>query len=327
VIRASAFSSAIAVLAIVAAGCGGGGDNDGGGTPNASGTSTTASRTATGTGTPDGTSVDPSGSPVRGTAGVPTPAGAGNTPVTGGGGGATPGAVATPNAFEATFAAEAGGDIAGGDPSQPRQPVGSVPTPPPGAAVDPPAIAPPNPSATGLQMLLDLDASTPGIQTSRTVSVGDVFRVAVVVTNVPPEGVSAFNFFLNYDKTKVVAPTYTGGSSNDRNPDLNNDALGEGWTCLPAPEGDTDDPGGISGDGNPATGQALLSCFLLDSAPSGTLVLATVEFHAIASGSVPMTINGVALAGGPTINTFGRCEADADTGPAIPCTGATVTVK
>jgi hypothetical protein len=232
-----------------------------------------------------------------------------------------------PSSFESTFAAEAGEDVVGGDPSDPRELVGDVPTPPPGASIDSGEVALPDETDDGVQIVVDMDAALPGVQSSRTLSIGDVFRVAIVVTNVPSDGVSAFNFFLDYDRTKIVAPSYTGGSSTDRNPDLHNATLGDGWACLPAPEGDLDDPGGIEGDGDPATGRALLSCFNPEGATSGTVVVSTVEFYAVAGGESSLTLSGVAMGGGPGIIEFGRCEGDITLGPVIPCVTGSVTVQ
>ena len=129
-------------------------------------------------------------------------------------------------------------------------------------------MAPPDPGVSGLQLIIDADASEPGIQSSRTVNAGDVFRVAVVAADVT-EGIAAFNFYLNYNRAVAIAPSYTGGATTDRNPDLHEETMGAGWSCLPAPEGDLDDAGGINGDGNPATGQALLSCFNTSGSATG----------------------------------------------------------
>jgi hypothetical protein len=311
--------TAVALAALLAA-CGGGdGDTDDGDasrTPN-------STATAGATGQPGATSE---ASPGRGTPGVlPTPVGTTATGSTGGPVSTVP--PGTPSPFEATIAAEAGGDISGGDPSAPREPVATLPPPPPGVtpAVDPPAIAPAEAPTSGLQFLIDVDAAAPGIQSSRTVDVGDVFRIAVMIANAP-EGVAAFNFYVDYDRTTVAAPSYTGGPSPDRNPDLNDAALGGGWTCLPAPEGDLDDPGGIEGDGNPATGRALLSCFNLGGNSSGTLVLATVEFHALASGSSDVSLAEVSVSGSEAVE-FASCATVVDTGVDVPCVGATVIVQ
>src|SRR5204863_856860 len=101
-------------------------------------------------------------------------------------------------------------------------------------------------------------------------------------------------------RTKIVAPTYSGGLPTNRNPRLNVADLGGdsvGWQCIPAPEGDLDDPGGISGDGDPNTGQAFLSCYTSGLGPaSGTLVVATITFTAIASGSTELKLTDVAAA-------------------------------
>lgn len=333
-LAALALASAVA-LGVLTAACGGGGDDDDAdstpgvsasrtaGTITAGGTSAAGSRTVVGEESPSGDETRASGSPSA----------PGNTPTggsTGGptGGNSTPQPGGTANPVEATFAAEAGADIAGGDPSQPKEPVGDPPTPPPGASIDDDEIADPNPPQAGLQIILDMDATEEGIQSSRDVQVGDVIKVAVVAANLPAGGIPAFNFNVDYDKTKIVAPSYTGGPSEDRNPDLNNNALGSGWSCLPAPEGDLDDPGGIAGDGDPATGQAFLSCFVLGSGGGGTTVLATIEFRVIAAGSSDLSINNVAITEGETFQQIAYCEGDpAGDGQAVPCVGASVRVQ
>lgn len=217
-----------------------------------------------------------------------------------------------------------GGDIGGGDPSAPRETVGDVPAPPPGAQIDPDEVAPPEPGVSGLQLIVDANATEPGIQSSRTVNAGDVFRVAVVAANA--SDIASFNFFLDYNRALAIAPSYAGGSTTDRNPDLDEGTMGAGWSCLPAPEGDTDDPGGINGDGDPATGQALLSCFNTSTGTSGALVLAVVEFRAITSGTLSLSLSGVALGNSETV-LLGKCESDPGEDPPIPCIGATVNVN
>lgn len=252
---------------------------------------------------------------------------------------AAPGSADGLSDFEATVASGASADIAGGAPSDPPRVVVPVPavTPAPGTTpvVDPTQFAAPVADGSDLALVVDADAASDGDQSSRTVRAGDVFKVAVVIQNVPPSannigGVSAFNFELDYDKTRIVAPTVQGGPSTQRNPDLNVPALGgvdAGWTCLPAPEGDLDDPGGINGDGDPATGQAFLSCFTPGKGQaSGTLVLAIVTFTAIAPGSTTLSLRNVDVSD-PLGITLGSCTGDPGDGPFIPCRQATVNVQ
>ena len=249
-----------------------------------------------------------------------------------------------PSPLEATLAAQlndptiaaglpGGGDVSGGDPSGAQHIVVPVPAVTPDAGTtpitDPTTIAPPAAPPGDIAFIVDADATIEGVQAARTVHVGDVIRVGVIIANVPSdEGVSAFNFIVNYDKTKLVAPTISGGPSSDRNPDLNIDALGgagANWSCLPAPEGDLDDPGGAAGDGNPATGQALLSCFTIGGGQgsTGTIVLATIEFYVIAKGKTELKLSSV-VAGDSTGTAFAGC--DAASGPLVACTSATITV-
>jgi hypothetical protein len=300
-------AAAIVSLATLAAACGGGGD-DGDNGDDGTRTVTVPTRSPIVRGT-----QSPAAGGTAGASGTPAPAPTvdPNQP--------------TPN-----------GDISGGDPNAAPQVVATLPPPPPGVTphVDPTEIAPPNPDTDTLSFVVDMDAGTAGIQTSREVNVGDEFRVAVVVVNVPPRvndigGLNAFNFFLDYDKTKIIAPTYSGGDPTDRNPDLNLPALGPdaGWLCLPAPEGDIDDPGGIDGDGNPATGRALLSCFAPGTgAADGDLVLATVTFRAVASGSLKLELHNV-VAGDALGIGIGKCVGDQDDAPEVPCLSGDLTVR
>lgn len=298
-------------LSLVAVACGGDdGDNGDDGT-----TTPGASRTVTRTGTASGTGTAASGSPGTATA-VPS--------------------IGTITPEEATAIA-ASGNIQGGSEDQPPVVVATVPpvAPPANATavVDPTQIAPPDPQANDLRLIIDTDAAAAGIQSSRDVRPGDTIRVAVVLANAPPYGggagggVSAFQFTVNYDKTKIVAPTIAGGPAIDRNPDLNEPVLGEGWTCLPAPEGDLDDPIGNQGDGNPATGEAMLSCFSPDGTAGGTLVLGVVTFQAVATGSTELSLTDVVV--GDTVGLeVARCESGGNEGePIVPCVRATINVR
>jgi hypothetical protein len=65
-------------------------------------------------------------------------------------------------------------------------------------SVDPTEIAPPDVPTADLALIVDMDASKPGIQSSRDLNPGDVFRVAVVVVGAPAYnnnmgGIAAFN--------------------------------------------------------------------------------------------------------------------------------------
>lgn len=247
-------------------------------------------------------------------------------------------ATATEAVSRATATALAALDISGGDPNATPVIVVPIPTVIPRSGttpvIDPTEIAPPNTSTDQISWIVDMDASTPGIQATRDVNRGDVFQVAIVLTNVPPNannlgGLAALNFTLNYDKTKIFAPTYSGGPLTSRNPRLNLPDLGgveAGWQCDPAAEGDLDDPGGGSGDGNPATGEAFLSCNTSGAAPSsGTLVVATISFTAVAEGSSDLTMTSVSAADSVAV-AFASCG---DDGPdhVVPCEAGKVTVR
>lgn len=281
----------------------------------------------------DGDDATPSGSATARTAGTPS---ASST-----GGAATPGAaptrdrLATLTADEMTAQAD---PVFGGSPDQTPVVVSTIPAVTPIAGttpvVDPTQVAPPDPQPSDLRLIVDADATRAGIQASREVNPGDTFRVAIVLANVGEEtgGLSAVQFVLDYDRTKIVAPSISGGDATDRNPDLNVDGLGgaaAGWGCLPAPEGDLDDPEGANGDGNPATGQAFLSCFTV-GAPNlmGDLVVAVITFQAIASGQPTLSVSDLVAANGLAIG-WAACAGDAAIAgtPIIPCDDATVTVR
>ena len=245
-----------------------------------------------------------------------------------------PAGVPTVSAQDATLAAAAPPETFGGDPNDPPHVVSTVPAPPPGVtpSVDSRTIAPPNPDTSALSVLIDMDASKPGIQSSRDINVGDIIRVGIVVTNAPPfdnnlGGLSGLNFHANYDRTKLVAPTIEGGSSTDRNPDLNTDGLGGDaaqWACLPAAQGDLDDPGSLPGDGNPATGQAFLSCFSPDLGhEGGNIVIATIEFHAIAAGTSQVALSNLHI--GDAVGIGFYCDGDLND-PTVPCPASSITV-
>jgi hypothetical protein len=302
------------------AACGGDDDNGGDG---ADGTGTASSQTRTGTpgtrtGTPDGEG--------DGTAAPGTPGGASLTAAAAGGTPPPEGTLSPEQ--QATIQADI--DNATGSSGTPPSVISTIPAPPPGVTprVDPTSVAPPDPPSQELRLLVDMDASTAGIQTSRNVQVGDVFRVGVVIVNATGS-MSAFNFQLNYDKTKVQAPTIVGGRAIDRNPDLNQAGLGgdaAGWECLPEPAGDLDEIPDSIGDGNPATGEAFLSCFVPSgTSASGTIVLGTIEFHATATGNSQLSLANVALATGTVFTELGSCAPVIDV--SIECAGASVTVN
>jgi hypothetical protein len=285
-----------------------GSDDNGGEDATASVTTNAASSPGAGT---DGTTA----------AGSPSPAG-------------TQAPQATLSPEEATAQAN---DVTGGGPDTPPQVISTIPAVSPIAGttpvVDPTEIAKAAPDSSALELAIDMNASEPGIQSARDVNPGDTFKVAIVAMNVPPNqgntgGIAAFNFILHYDRTKLIAPTIVGGPATERNPDLNIDDLGgaaAGWDCLPAPEGDMDDPGGIDGDGDPATGQALLSCFTVGGKESGTVTLATVTFTAIASGASNMTLSDFEIGDILGIG-LAHCAGDVQE-PFVPCREGAVNVR
>ena len=349
--------AAIAVLAFAACGSGNG-DSSKTKTPTASKGTVTKTVSPSKTGT-SGAGTAPAGTSAAATAGAGGSAVAGGTTVAGTTPGTdagtpvpgvTPGTDGTPlpgatstgpgggdpvSSDEATSAADAGPDLSGGDPGKPKQPVGNPPTPPAGASIDAKTIAAANPGVSDIQVIIDLDATQPGIQSTREIKVGDVIEVGVVIANVPAYdssgsgGLTALNFDMLYDRTRVIAPTYINGPSTDRNPDLNLGALGgpeAQWLCLPAPEGDRDDPGGPDGDGLPETGETFLSCYSPQLGhESGNIVVATVEFRAVKSGTIELALNQVAFYD-VAIGEIASCPGDGLVHP-VPCPKATLTIK
>lgn len=319
--------AALAMSAFVVA-CGGDDDDDDGAGEATPGGSVT--RTASGTGTPR-------------TTGTPSPDATPGTNGDGGengeNGGSEPGEPVDPGGVQPETPEEltvvAGNPIFGGAEDATPVVVNPPPavTPPAGTtpAADPTAVADPSAPGGELRLIIDANASEPGIQSSREVNVGDTFRVGVVVANAQSysndNGVVAMQFDMNYDKTVIFAPTIAGGPSVDRNPDLNQAGLGAGeWQCLPAAEGDKDDPGGMNGDGIPETGQAFLSCFTGTTGAQGTFVFGVVEFTAIASGTVDLSLSLVVL-GDSLAVSVGQCPGDPYEAPVIPCDGARITVR
>jgi hypothetical protein len=339
-------------IALLAA-CGGGGDDDnnddnGDGTRTATRASGTRTGTAVaGTGTPgaSGTQASEGGTAAPGqTAPVSTPV-PGSTQAAQATAGAqnesTPGSqpadpgdpllspAPTPTDAERNLAGgdEVDPELTGGSPDDERRVVTPLPDPPAGASIDPTTIADPQVNASGVEVIIDTNASEPGIQTTRSINVGDIVSVGVVVSNVPAEGLATFNFMLNYDIRAIVAPTVNGGSSLARNPDANEAGIGDaGWACSPpGPEGDADEPGLAGGDGDPTTGQAFISCYSTSGAPSasGDIVIATVRFQAVAAGTTTLSLGETAISAG-VYEGIGNCEGIE---PVVPCRTASITVN
>jgi hypothetical protein len=86
-----------------------------------------------------------------------------------------------------------------------------------------------------------------------------------------------------------------------------------------------DAPGGIEGDGVPASGQAFASCFTLgDAAAGGTHTLATITFTATTPGESVLSFSAATIAGA-TGEEYAHC-AGAPDGPVVRCLAATITV-
>ncbi len=182
------------------------------------------------------------------------------------------------------------------------------------------AVAPPPVAIT-----VDADPAAAGTQSARTVNQGANFTVDVLIASV--SDLSAFNFELVYDQTKLSAPTISTGPDTDRNPDAEQTFLaitGRAWSCSPpAPTGDADPSSTV--------GAARLVCFSTGSSagPSvGTtpVLFGHVQFTAISSASLTSALTL------RNLNTF--AANGAETGSCNPvvvksatCTGATITVN
>lgn len=252
------------------------------------------------------------------------------------GGPAAAGASPTASALERTVAAEIDPSTTGGNPGDAPRIISTIPAPPEGStpSIDPDTIAEVEAPDGELRFVIDMNASEPGIQRERTVKRGDRFKVGVVVFNAPPfsnniGGISNVEFKIRYDRRVIVAPTYEGGPATARNPRLNVEGLateGATWQCLPAPEGDLEDPVGIYGDGLPETGEAFLSCFTIGRATqSGDKVLGVVEFYAIDDGESALELFDLHVGDGLSI-IWGNCEGDM-LEPQAPCEPGSVTVE
>lgn len=128
-----------------------------------------------------------------------------------------------------------------------------------------PACPPQLGALTGHCVLVDADVNTVGEQNTLHISRStSSFDVDVVARVDPGTRVLAFNFSLRFDTSWLDASV----------PTLADDLAPADWWCLPAPSADW--------DGDPATGDVLLSCFYTPSdssaAPTGTVRLGRVHF-------------------------------------------------
>jgi hypothetical protein len=174
---------------------------------------------------------------------------------------------------------------------------------------------------------IDADPATAGIQAARTVNEGPTWGFTVDVLIASVSDLSAFNFELVYDQTKLSAPTISTGPDTDRNPDAEQAFLastGRTWSCSPpAPTGDADPSATV--------GAARLVCFSTGgsagpSVGASPVVLAHVQFTAISSVSPTSSLTL------RNLNTF--AATGVETGSCNPivvksatCTGATITVN
>ncbi|MEX2246812.1 MAG: hypothetical protein WEC75_09000 [Dehalococcoidia bacterium] len=198
--------------------------------------------------------------------------------------------------------------------------------------------------AQGLEMVIDADPTNgtrpcDPIDTTRSVSIGDQYTVAVCVTGSGGEAPNAFTAVVVYDGSLNVAPecdadgmapvdpgTILCGGPNDTgtalndNPDANDGddpgglKLGSGWACfggfvITAPVGE--DPN------TPGVADANISCTAAISGPDLDLtadpgLLATITFRALAAGVENLTF-------GLDSNVFAE-----NCGSSITCQGATI---
>ena len=139
---------------------------------------------------------------------------------------------------------------------------------------------------TPVSLKLDLDPAAPGIQSTRELALGTSFAVDVVAEGIPEDRpVGAFQFYLVYDDTAILAPEVSDdGTALDDNPDADQGALGtKGWDCSvfgsAFPVGDKDEASG------PGHGRAFIGCLnpLGPFSATGSLTLATVRLNVVGS--------------------------------------------
>ncbi len=167
---------------------------------------------------------------------------------------------------------------------------------------------------------LDMDASTPGVQSTVTVPGPQDIDIGIVLGDDAGE-LNAFNFKVVYDDTRLTPVATTGAGTTNGNPGLNEAALGAGWTCsLPS--------GSATPDIDPATGPdhgvAFLSCSTTGTPATltGAVTVATLRVHVAASGTSALSLAEAAFFH-PLQSEIGSCA------PVItvemPCFDGTVT--
>ena len=169
---------------------------------------------------------------------------------------------------------------------------------------------------------VDVDPTTPGIQTERTVT-GGTFTVDIVISGLSDGAdLGVFAFDLVYDQRVLRAPTIGAPASDlDRNPDANQGFLnstGLDFDCgALAPSGDR--------NRDPAIGEAFISCRTLPDAPRlvGEGVLSTVTFEVVGAGATDLTWQNVVFGNAYAVE-IGSCNPTVQA-PAA-CEGATITV-
>lgn len=142
--------------------------------------------------------------------------------------------------------------------------------------------------------VVDTDPSQPGEQNEQNVPASGAFSVDVYARGVPSSnsGLSSFNFTITYDLSWLDAGTPTSPL-----------VASNGFVCsLPPPTGHLPESD-FSADGDPATGDAFLSCFNPSAAsgPSGIVKIATIPFTIIAKGRSPLIFFRSRIAGGADI--------------------------
>jgi hypothetical protein len=169
------------------------------------------------------------------------------------------------------------------------------------------------PTLNALQ--LDMDAATPGVQASLSVSGPQDINIDVVLGD-NAGSLGAFNFSLVYDDTRLIPLASSGGLNG--NPDFNETALGSTWNCDLAGSSPDIDP--VSGPGH---GVAFLACFTTGgSTIASATVIATLRLHVAASGVSTITIRDAHFAHSDTTD-IGTC--DAIVGGSMACSGGAVT--
>jgi len=153
--------------------------------------------------------------------------------------------------------------------------------------------------------------AVPGGAVDTTANVSGTFTVNIVITG-SGNCIGAFNFTLSYDRSVLSAavPTTAGLPSSALDCTLPDPSAA-------LPEDNT------SADGDPATGDAFLSCFGRDGATAPDGPVASITFTVVGSGHSLLKLH-TAEAAGPSGEQLLSCSSDVSSNYGGGCFGATV---